>query len=268
MPEIDTSFSSRLHYRKMGRGPVAVLLHGFPESGTLWRNVWDTLAQRYTLLIPDLPGAGESSLPGEVSLNQMAESIKQMLDAEQEKKAVIAGHSMGGYTAFAFAALFPSYIQGLTLVHSTPLPDDEEKKKNRKKVIEFVEKGHKTEFLKQMVPGLFAADYPHQHPLKVQEQVDNSLTMSAEAIVNFYRAMMERPDNTQVLKDASFPVQWIIGARDPLIPAIKLIGQTHTASINFVSYYKDCGHMSMVEAPLELQNDINDFLAYCYRNEV
>ncbi|PQJ12905.1 alpha/beta hydrolase [Flavipsychrobacter stenotrophus] len=264
MPEITTSFSSKVFYRKMGAGPVAVLLHGFPESGTLWRNIWDHLAAFYTLLIPDLPGAGESQLTGPISIAQMAEAVKMILDSEQVEQAVVIGHSMGGYVAFAFADLYPQYVAGLTLVHSTPFADDEEKKETRKKVIDIVNKGGKDAFLKTMVPGLFAEEFVKTNQAAVAEQVDNALIMSKEAVINFYAAMMERKERKSVLAKSSFPVQWIIGAKDALIPAKKLMPLTHMSAVNFTSYYKDCGHMSMVEAPAQLQKDIKEFLDYCY----
>ena len=53
MPEITTSTGSAVFYRKMGTGPAMVLLHGFPESGLLWRYVWDALSESFTLIIPD-----------------------------------------------------------------------------------------------------------------------------------------------------------------------------------------------------------------------
>lgn len=268
MQEISTSFSPRFFYRKMGKGPVAVLLHGFPESGTLWRNIWTGLSGGYTLIVPDLPGAGDSTLSGSASIAQMAAGVKDILDKEQIEKAVIIGHSMGGYVALAFADMFPGSVAGLTLVHSTTAADDEEKKKTRQKVIDFVQKGNKTAFLEQMVPGLFAQEYAAKERQKVQEQVDSALLMSTEGLVNFYKAMMERPERTAVLKNARYPVQWIIGAKDALMAPSKLIGFAYTAQVNFIAYYTDCGHMSMVEMPDELENDINEFLNYCYRNEL
>lgn len=267
MHEISTAFAPRVVYRKMGNGPVAILLHGFPESGTLWRNIWDKLAQSYTLIIPDLPGAGKSTINGNVSLAQMADAIKAIADAEQVSSAVVIGHSMGGYVAFAFAAAYPAMVKGLTLVHSGPMADDDEKKKTRQKVIDFVQKGNKKEFLETMVPGLFAPEFVKAQQAKVNEQVTSAMDLGAEPLVNFYRAMMDRPLHTDVLETATFPVQWIIGAKDALMAPLKLISYAHTSAVNFTSYYTEVGHMSMIEDPERLQNDVADFLDYCYRND-
>jgi len=264
MPEITTSTGSAVFYRKMGTGPAMVLLHGFPESGLLWRYVWDALSESFTLIIPDFPGSGNSPLINSVSLNEMAGQIKSILDAEEVNKAVIAGHSMGGYVALAFADQFPEHVAGLSLVHSTPAADDDEKKVNRTKAIEIVNRGGRDTFLKQMIPNLFAEDFKREAPLMVKEQLDNALNMPAESITNFYTAMMQRPERIDVLHEPPFAVQWIIGTDDTLIPWGKVVQFLHRADINFISVYEGCGHMAMIEAPDKLASDLKIFTRYCY----
>ena len=259
-----SSARTDLFYRKMGSGPAIVLLHGFPESGSLWRYVWDDLSANATVIIPDLPGSGNSPLEGGCSIADMAASVKAILDGEQITRAVIAGHSMGGYVALAFAAMYPSAVAGLSLVHSTPVADDDEKKENRMKVIELVRKGGREAFLKQMVPNLFASTFKLASPELVNEQVTNALAMDADSLINFYTAMMERPDRTALLDNAGFAVQWIFGAGDTLIPISKVAQFCYRTAVNFVSYYDDCGHMSMVEAPDKLAGDLKQFVDYCY----
>jgi pimeloyl-ACP methyl ester carboxylesterase len=131
MPEIKTNITSRLHYKKMGSGPVLVLLHGFPESHKIWRKVWPQLSQHYTLIMPDFPGSGGSLLESATSIEQMADCVQAILQHECIEQAVIAGHSMGGYTAFAFAAKYPELTRGLSVVHSSPAADEDEKKQTR-----------------------------------------------------------------------------------------------------------------------------------------
>ena len=264
MPEMSAPISSKIHYRVMGSGPALLLLHGFPESGTLWRGIWDKLATSYTLVIPDLPGSGKTLLDQGTSISQMAEGIKVLLDAEGIDKAVIAGHSMGGYVALSLAHLYPEKIAGLSLVHSSPLADDEEKKINRQKVIEVVSKGAREAFLRQMVPGLFSEDFKRREPALVEEQVNNALEMNTESIVNFYTAMLNREDRRDVLDTASFPVQWILGEEDTIVPLEKILPLCNRAQVNSVSIYGQCSHMSMVETPAALARDILTFAKLCY----
>ncbi|MFI5196144.1 MAG: alpha/beta fold hydrolase [Chitinophagales bacterium] len=254
---------SPLYYRKMGAGPAVVLLHGFPESGLLWKNIWDKLPASSTLIIPDLPGSGNSKLESETSIDQMAGYVKTIMDIEGIDKAVIAGHSMGGYVALAFADRYPDRVSGLSLIHSTPLADDEEKKKLRLKSIELIRKGAKNTFISQMAPNLFSDAFKRSDPEVVKEQVEQALKMEDNSIVNFYTAMMQRPDRTNVLEKAVFPIQWIAGINDNLISYKKILEQCYKSDINFVSFYNNCGHMSMFEVPGQLISDLREFINYC-----
>jgi len=264
MPEISTKVSPSVFYRKMGSGPVAVLLHGFPESGTLWQNIWDDLSQSFTLIIPDFPGSGKSVLVQDTSIADMATCVKEIMDHEGIKSAVIAGHSMGGYVGFAFAALYPERLKGLSLIHSTPEADDAEKIKTRQKSIELIRKGAKNTFITHMIPNLFSESFNLSKPLVVKGQIEEGLKMDDGGMINFYNAMIARRGNTDVLGDAVFPMQWIVGKDDNVIHYKKILELCYKSCINFVSFYRNCGHMSMIEMPEKLTEDLNIFINYSY----
>src|SRR2546423_12313218 len=95
---ITTQRFPSLAYRKNGSGPALLLLHGFPATGSLWDQVVPILSARNTVLIPDLPGTGSSVLEGDkIGIEELATGMKDILDSENIDKAVLAGHSMGGY---------------------------------------------------------------------------------------------------------------------------------------------------------------------------
>lgn len=267
MPEISNTISSNISYRKMGSGPAVVLVHGFPESGNLWRNIWDELAKKYTLLIPDLPGSGNSKLEQETSMADLAACIKDILDHEQIDKAVIVGHSMGGYVGFEFADKYPAMVAGLSLVHSTPAADDEEKKKTRRKAIELIQGGAKKTFIRQMVPNVFSTPFKEAHPEIIEEQIAQAMELEEKSLVNFYKAMIDRNDHSGNLKDAAYPLQWIVGIDDNIIYYKNILTYSNLSPVNFVSMYPDCGHMSMFEAEEKLRADLVAFFDYCYKNK-
>ncbi|MCW3124103.1 MAG: alpha/beta hydrolase, partial [Flavipsychrobacter sp.] len=60
------------------------------------------------------------------------------------------------------------------------------------------------------------------------------------------------------------PIQWICGLDDNVIPCKKILNKCYKAAINFVSFYTDCGHMSMLEAPERLNAALGAFASYCY----
>lgn len=253
------------YYRRFGKGKPIVLLHGFPESGVLWKEVWPALSEQYMVIVPDLPGSGNSEAGTEkITMEGMADSIAAILKAEGVDRALFAGHSMGGYVALAFAEKYAAQLAGLCMVHSTAYADDEDKKNNRKKAIELIRKGGKAPFIKQMIPALFSPHTQEACPEVIERQVESGMLLAAESMMAYYQAMLERPERTGVLQKAPFPVQWVIGKDDSVIPFTKGLQQCTLANTNFVSVYNMCGHMSMLENSKDLVSDLLDFAGYCW----
>jgi pimeloyl-ACP methyl ester carboxylesterase len=254
-----------LHYVKTGKGPALVLIHGFPESGSIWEGVLPALAASNTVLVPDMPGSGASSVAsGLDDLEQLSLTIEAILSNEQIEEAVVAGHSMGGYITMAFAESHRAWLKGIALIHSVAAADNDEKKETRRKSIEIIRKGGKETFVKQMIPNLFSSHYKQQHPEILQVQIERGLQLSADTMVAYYTAMMNRKDRRDVLMESKVPIQWILGKEDNLIPLAAGLSQSRLADINFVSIYNDCGHMSMLEQPERLAADLKLFTSYCY----
>jgi pimeloyl-ACP methyl ester carboxylesterase len=90
------------------------------------------------------------------------------------------------------------------------------------------------------------------------------MELAADSMMAFTKAMMERPDRSGLLDKAPFPVQFIIGKDDAVIPPKQALHQSTIASCNFVSLYENTGHMSMIENVAELGNDLKEFAQYCY----
>jgi pimeloyl-ACP methyl ester carboxylesterase len=255
---------SNVYYYKTGKGPAVVLLHGFPDSGEIWKSVAADLSPEFTVIVPDMPGSVRSPLSGPTLLSEMAVEVKQLLDQEGIKKAVIIGHSMGGYIALAFARAYPRYTAGISLVHSTPFADDEEKKMVRQKAIDIIRNGGKEAFVKQMTANLFAPDFSARYPEVVIHKAAMGNAVGEEGMVNFYKAMIARPDSRDVTAHATFPVQWIFGDQDFVIPYKSIMKECYGASVNFVTLYEGCGHMSMIENKQALINDLAHFANYCH----
>ncbi|RYZ59370.1 MAG: alpha/beta fold hydrolase, partial [Chitinophagaceae bacterium] len=81
-------------YRAGGHGPRVLLLHGFGEDGTIWKGQYDLFPQ-HRLIIPDLPGTGDSEALKDMSIEGMADAVKAVIDAEGGEKVILIGHSMG-----------------------------------------------------------------------------------------------------------------------------------------------------------------------------
>ncbi|MEA2221267.1 MAG: hypothetical protein QOJ35_3893 [Solirubrobacteraceae bacterium] len=109
----------RLSYRIGGRGPLLILVHGITNSSATWQPVLATLAQRFTVLAPDLLGHGDSAKPrGDYSLGANASLLRDLMVALGHERATIVGHSLGGGIAMQIAYQFPERVQRLVLVSS------------------------------------------------------------------------------------------------------------------------------------------------------
>lgn len=267
MISIPAENCSTIAYHKTGSGPVIILLHGFPENSGIWHNILPRLSVSYTVITPDIPGAGSSTLPTvETSMEQLAQSIKAIIDNEQLDKVLLAGHSMGGYISCAFADLYPQHLRGVTLIHSTQAADTEEKKENRRKAVALIKKGGKEQFLRAAIPNMFTDYFKKKHPEVIEKQVQRGMELSEKSMIAYYNAMTERPDRIEAIKNADFPIQWIFGKEDKLIGLSDTMPLARLNSVSFISVYDDCGHMSMLQMPEKLTDNIEEFASYCYKS--
>jgi pimeloyl-ACP methyl ester carboxylesterase len=109
----------RVFYRSAGSGPVLVLVHGITSTSATWANVLPYLAERFTVIAPDLLGHGESAKPrGDYSLGAYASGIRDLLLALGYERATFVGHSLGGGVAMQLAYQFPEHCERLVLVAS------------------------------------------------------------------------------------------------------------------------------------------------------
>ena len=115
-----TLHGHRVVYRTAGSGgPVILLIHGITGNAKQWDQVIPMLAERYTVVAPDLLGHGESAKPrGDYSLGAYAASIRDLLVALGHRRATVVGHSLGGGIAMQFAYEYPPFAERLVLVSS------------------------------------------------------------------------------------------------------------------------------------------------------
>ena len=94
----------QLHYLTAGNGPATViLLHGFAETSRMWRPIIPTLAEKFTVIAPDLPGIGDSSIPDKIDMLEAAKQIHDLVRSLKIDKARVVGHDIGLMVAYAYA---------------------------------------------------------------------------------------------------------------------------------------------------------------------
>ena len=106
-----------LHYLTAGHGPAVILLHGYAETSRMWRPIIPLLAEKFTVIAPDLPGIGDSSIPADkVDMLSAANRIHGLVRSLGIEKGRVVGHDIGLMVAYAYATQFPTETEKLALM--------------------------------------------------------------------------------------------------------------------------------------------------------
>lgn len=109
----------RLHYWIGGKGDPIVLLHGWPATSHQWRKVMPSLAERYTVIAPDLRGLGDSSKPAiGYDKRTVADDIYQLIRSLGIERVRLVGHDQGGAVAYAYATAHPESVSHFVFLES------------------------------------------------------------------------------------------------------------------------------------------------------
>lgn len=235
-------------YSDRGEGPCLLLLHGYLESMEIWKDFAERISGRYRLIIPDLPGHGNSGIWGDThSMEDLAGGIRALMESEGIDKIFLVGHSMGGYVVMAFADLFPEKLLGYSLMHSTCFADSDEKKENRDREISLVLCGKKRQIVLVNIPKAFSAGNVDRIPDEVEKARSIALGNTDQGIIALLRGMKLRPDRSAVLKDPSLPLLLIGGMKDNYIPVEVFENLVRLAPHAKVLRLEESGHMGFVE---------------------
>lgn len=107
----------KLHYITAGHGAPLILLHGYAETSLMWKPIIPVLAERFTVIAPDLPGIGDSDIPAHgLDMKSAAIRIHDLAKSLGVQKAEVVGHDIGLMVAYAYAAQFPTEVTKLVLM--------------------------------------------------------------------------------------------------------------------------------------------------------
>ena len=256
----------KVRYSDTGKGRVIVLLHGFLGSHKIWNEYIKMLSPKFRVIAIDLPGHGETPAIGYYhSMEMMAQCAKAVLDHVGVRRYVVVGHSMGGYTALAFAELYPENVSGLCLIHSSSYPDSAEKKKDRDRSIAIVKKGHKRA-VTDVVATLFTPEKVAKLKSKVAEAKQIATSTSKQSIINSLEGMKERKSRDMILKFAEYPVLFVVGKKDSIINHETVFSQVGLCKFPSVIMMEKEGHMGFYEEPQQIEPELTLFANRCFRS--
>ncbi len=234
-------------YERRGRGEPLVLIHGYPLDGTTWKEVASLLENYFDLIIPDLRGMGHSDAVDKTyTVADLASDVAGLLDHLKVQKTFIAGHSMGGYVALAFARAYPNRMRGLGMISSQVLADPPERKEGRYQTANDVAEKGISVVIDSMTTKLSADAHIQAFVREVMQR------QKPAGVIGSLKAMAERPDSSDLFKSFKFPVVIVHGDADALIPVER--GREMKAALPAADYaeLKGAGHMPMMENPKEV----------------
>jgi pimeloyl-ACP methyl ester carboxylesterase len=107
----------KLHYMTARHGAPLILVHGYAETSHMWKPIIPLLAQRFTVIAPDLPGIGDSAIPSDgLDMKTAAIRIHALARLLGVQKAEVVGHDIGLMVAYAYAAQFPAEVEKLVVM--------------------------------------------------------------------------------------------------------------------------------------------------------
>lgn len=251
-----------LHIADSGKGEkCVVLLHGYLESMYVWDDFLPLLTPSVRVITVDIPGHGISAVQGEVhTMEYVADVLHDMLDVLGLDKVTMVGHSMGGYATLAFCAKYAERLDGLVLLSSSPFPDTELKRENRRREIALVKAGKK-DALARVAPETGFA--PHNRK-RLKDYIDDLVecvhVTEDEGIVALLGGMIQRVDQNAMLAACGVRQLFILGKHDAYIPveaAEEFIALNPQAQ---VVWLEDSGHMGFIEEPTACAQALLDFV--------
>ena len=246
-----------ISYTDEGKGTVVILLHGFLENKKMWDAFVPEFSKKYRVITIDLLGHGNTESLGYVhSMEENADVVHAVLSELRLRKAILVGHSMGGYVALAFAELYPEAVKGLVLLNSTSRADSDERKVNRDRAIKAVKQNY-SNFIRLAIANLFSENNRERLAKEIEEVKIEALKTPLQGIVASLEGMKIRQDREVLLHFSPYPILMILGKKDPVLNYEESLEQIEGSKVELLSFPD--GHMSTIENQEELKVILNSF---------
>jgi len=240
--------------------PTVVFLHGYLESPAIWAAFIGDHFPEYHVLTPALPGYDPATAATDYSLEAAAEALRAELAAAGVGRAVLVGHSMGGYVALAFAEHYPGLVAGLGLFHSSSLPDTAEDRERRTRNRTFLEEHGVAAYAEEFLQPQLSPTHRESLTNEVQQLQELAVAVPLAVALGNLDAMTQRPDRRTVLEKATYPVLFIAGKDDRAVPPEKTHAESLLPDYCTVVWLAGVGHLGFVERPTDTRRAVRQLL--------
>ncbi|HTO34814.1 MAG TPA: alpha/beta hydrolase [Flavobacterium sp.] len=250
--------NTTISYSDTGKGVAVVMLHGFLENQSMWNEFVPELSKKYRIITIDLLGHGQTECLGYIhTMEEMADAVYAVLQVLRVRKAVLIGHSMGGYVSLAFAELYPDNVKGVVLLNSTSRADSDERKQNRDRAIKAVKQNH-ISFIRMSISNLFSENNRKRLENEIEQKKQEAEKTSVRGIIAALEGMKIRKDREVILHFAPYPILLVLGKKDSVLPYNESLEQLEGTKVELVTF--EDGHMSHIENRDELRAVLLSFL--------
>jgi 3-oxoadipate enol-lactonase len=246
------------YFAEEGRGEPVVLLHAFPLDGTMWDTQRAELSRNRRVIVPDFRGFGRSgTLVPPASLDEHADDVALMLDGLSIERAAVAGLSMGGYVALAFARRHPRRLARLILADTRSAPDSAEGRSARAENIELVRSQGVPALLERLMPKLLSPNASPEVVANVRAMGGRQTRAGVSAAL---AAMRDRADSTPFLANIAVPTLVIVGDADTISPPEEARAIASALPQAEIAVIPGAGHLSNLESPAAFTAEVRKFL--------
>lgn len=249
-----------IHHHDLGVGVPVVLLHGFPLDSRIMLGVAERLATTCRVIVPDLPGFGQSRCDTPFTLDSLADDVHALLGRIHAAPCVLGGLSMGGYISLAFAALHPDALRGLALIDTRADPDGEEVKRNRERFATIARELGVQPIIDAMLPRMFSETTARDRPEIVRQVTEIMSGCPAETVAVASLAMRGRADHTDTVRRLSCPLLLVYGRHDASTPPSVGEALASLAPRGTLRVIEDAGHLSPIERPDAVAEAVREFV--------
>lgn len=250
-----------IQYADKGQGPAVLFLHGFPLSLGMW-DAQEALSDRYRIVRFDARGHGGSGVgDSALTMDRIAEDAAVLIERLRLGPVILAGCSMGGYAAFAFAQKHPSLLRALVLVDTKAGADTPEARKGRGELAAKVMKDGPPAALEAFLPKLVGETTKASRADVVAKIKDMVLATPKQGISDALHGIAARQDSTPFLREITVPTLVICGEEDVITPRAEAeILQKGITGAELAMIPKS-GHLPSMETPEEFNRILGAFLA-------
>jgi len=267
---------TRLRWLDAGTGPVVVLLHAFPCDHRMWDAQVPVLVEAgWRVLVPDLPGFGDSALPESLpenlpenlpeagpSLGAVVELIVADLLEMGVDRLIVGGLSVGGYLVMEWLRKDPQMLAGIALCDTKATADAPAARQGRLEMAAAIESDPTVTagLLRERVLPVIVGETTHAHRTEVVALVTGWMDAAAPQTIAWYqRAMAARPDSLDTLAECEVPALVLWGEQDSMSDRSEqqlMLDALRDARFTVIA---GAGHLSAIENPADVGSELLAF---------